>query len=259
MSGSSTVQVDVLDLAVDGRDRQPNTRRAAGMLLRSVVGTVAGNDVRDMGVGGKETMGILAYGDSDLEITDNHVTGSGDGTRVAWAPNGIQIGFGAAGRIADNTVRQNRYSSSGAVASCIIVFESDGVEVQHNDVHNCDGGIQVGSWAWFPPSADDLKVQDNSVSEALAGITFAAFAIDPYSSADPSVSNGKVVNNRLDGGTLGAHEDAVGILVGTFDFSDDFDPVAENNKIVRNQISGFETAIVEDGSDSKQQANVIQQ
>lgn len=283
VSGTGIVQVDVQGLAVDGRDLQQAAIRKVGILYRNGEGTVSSNTVRDMGVGGGETFGILAYGDSDVtiadntvngyerggigangdggahpapvvEITGNEVTGSGDGSGTAWGPNGIQIGYGAAGSIVRNTVEQNRYSSTSPVASCIIVFESDDVQVQHNEVRDCDAGVTAGSWAWFAPSTDNLKLQHNTIDDALFGAYLEVVAAAGVSSAGPSVSNAKILNNRLDGGSLGE----VGIQVSVFDLHEDFDPIADNNKIIRNRISSFDTPVQDGGSDSKQQANAIQ-
>ncbi len=279
VSGTSTVKVTVQGFVVDGDDRQPNTRRSVGIFLRNVEGTVSDNVVRNMGVGGKETMGILAYGDSrvrivgnevseyerggigangdggahpapEVVISDNRVTGS-TGIGVAWAPNGIQVGFGATGQITNNVVEDNRWSGSGWVASCILVFESDGVQIQGNSVENCDAGIGVSAWGWFLPSADNAKVQRNSITESSVAINFQAVAFDGFSTSDASVSNGKIVNNRLSAGALGD----VGIAVTSFDGHPDFDALVDNNKLIRNSITGFATPILDGGTDSKVQAN----
>lgn len=283
VTGSGTVAVDVSGFTVEGGGRPGGGPRYVGIFYRNASGSVAGNTVRDMGVGGRETFGILAYGDSEVtiadnavsgyerggigangdggahpapavRIVDNDITGSGDGSQTAWGPNGIQVGFGASGRVAGNTVHTNRWSPSGPVASCILVFESDGVRIQGNEVSDCDTGIGVGSWGWFAPSADDVKIGRNTVDGASFGIYLSAVAFAGFTSADPSVSNVKVVNNRLAGGSLGA----VGIAQAATDADPDFDPAIENNKLIRNRIVGFATAVRDDGTATKQQANVIE-
>jgi hypothetical protein len=282
ITGSGVVDVSVSGFSVDGRDRDPGAR-AVGIFFRNVQssGGITNNDVHSMGVGGKETFGILAYGDTDVTIADNSVSeyerggigANGDGgahpapdvqiannditgsTGIgeAWGPNGIQVGFGASGKIADNTVQDNRYSADGQVASCILVFESDGVQVQDNEAGNCDAGIAVGTWGWFLPSADNVKVTGNAVQDANAAVVLRAVAFDGLSMTDPSVSNGKVTNNDLVGDSGDPND--VGIAITTIDADPDYDPLANNNKIIRNSFSDFGTNVEEDGTSSKVAAN----
>ncbi len=69
-------------------------------------------------------------------IRRNVVTGLGPTTGAAQ--NGVQIGFGAAGSIADNVVTNNVWAPCTAIATCatvatnILVTQSDGVEVSGN-------------------------------------------------------------------------------------------------------------------------------
>jgi nitrous oxidase accessory protein NosD len=69
-------------------------------------------------------------------IRRNVVTGIGPTTGAAQ--NGVQIGFGAAGSILDNVVTNNVWSPCTAVSTCtavatnILVTQSDGVEVSGN-------------------------------------------------------------------------------------------------------------------------------
>lgn len=284
VTDGGTVQVEIRGFVIDGGDRQPDARRAVGIFLRNAHGTVAHNTVRNMGVGGKETMGILAYGDSHVRIAkntvsdyerggiaangdggahpapnvtieNNHVTGS-TGIGEAWAPNGIQVGFGATGRIVGNTVEDNRWNGDGAadwVASCILVFESDGVQIRNNEASNCDAAIGAEAWAWFLQSVDNVKVHRNSVEDALFGIVVRSVAFDGFSSADPSATNNTVIGNQLDGGSIGQ----VGIRVAAFDIDPDFDPVADNNKVIRNTINGFADGFQDAGTNTKKQVNAI--
>ena len=69
-------------------------------------------------------------------IRRNVVTGIGPTTGAAQ--NGVQIGFGAAGSIPDNVVTNNVWAPCTAIATCtavatnILVTQSDGVEVSGN-------------------------------------------------------------------------------------------------------------------------------
>lgn len=80
-----------------------------------------------------------------VSVHENVVTGLGPTTGAAQ--NGIQIGFGATGRIVGNTVVNMIWSpcvdanTCQAVATNILVAESDGVEVRDNTVSISQVGI----------------------------------------------------------------------------------------------------------------------
>lgn len=287
VSGTETIEVRVEGFTVDGRGRRPDARRSVGIFYRNVEGAVADNTVEEMGTGGRETFGILAYGDSDVEIRDNRVsgyerggigangdggahpspsaeivgnelTGSGDGSREAWAPNGIQVGFGATGSIVGNDVEKSRWAAredDAWAASCILVFESDDIRVRDNEVSNCDVGIGVGSWAWFLPTADGTKIVGNRVEGALIGLELEVIAWDGFSSSDPSVSNSALIRNEVSG-TLGGSPGEIGVFFETVDRDPEFVPVADNNKVIANTITGFDDRIVTgSATDTKEAAN----
>jgi hypothetical protein len=73
---------------------------------------------------------------TSASIDENVVTGLGPTTGAAQ--NGVQIGFGAAGSIQNNTVTNNVWSPCIAIATCtavatnILVTQSDGVMVKDN-------------------------------------------------------------------------------------------------------------------------------
>jgi len=285
ISGADTVDVSVSGFTIDGRGRQPDARRKPAILYRNVNSAdrarVENNTVERMGVAGKETFGILAYGDTSVAIRNNDVSGyerggigvNGDGgahpspdasirgntvtgsTGIgeAWGPNGIQVGFGATGIVKRNTVRDNRYSDEGAVASGILVFESDGIVVQDNEVTNADIALSVGSWGWFRASADNTKLKRNSASEVEYGALMESVA-EPYGGAltrmDPTVNNTKVHKNDLTGEDDPDGEIGVGIIVDD-GIDNEYDPAARNNKVRKNAIRNFATEIEDQGSATK--------
>lgn len=276
VTGSGTVYVTVSGVTVDGGDRQLAARRGVGLLLRNVRGAVTETTVENMAIGGNETMGILAYGDSDVRIADNVVDGyerggigaNGDGgahpspsvtianndltgsTGGGWAPNGIQVGYGATGTVRGNVLADHRWEGTAWNASGILVFESDGVHVLDNHVSNSDRAIGTGAWGWFADSTDGTRVVGNTVAEADIGITVEAVALGGYTSTNPSASNAKIVRNDLDG-TGGD----VGIQIVADDADDDYDPVATNNKVINNDVDEFATRIDDDGIHTKLAAN----
>lgn len=284
VSGSATIDVTLNGLTLDGQSTQPDARRKPGVLFRNASGDITGNTVQNMGIGGKETFGILAYGDSDVTITDNTVSdyerggigANGDGgahpapsVRIrnntvegstglgeAWGPNGIQVGYGTTGDIRDNEVIDNRYSDEDPVAAGILVFESDGIRVQDNRIENADIGLSCGSWGWLRQSADNNKFTNNHVVDAEYGALVESVA-DPYGGAltqtDPTASNNKITNNRFEDDKETADPDGnlgVGIIVEDH-VENDYAPTAENNKVVRNTITGFDTQVEDDGSNTK--------
>lgn len=278
VSGPGVSQVSISGLVVDGNDRNPSDR-SAGILLRNVRGNVSDNVVQNMHVGSRETFGIMVYGDSEARIEGNEVSdyerggigANGDGgplpdpntsiannavtgnaeIGVGWAPNGIQIGFGATGSITGNTVTVNQWAGSSWHASCILVFESDNIQVQRNTVEHCDTGIGVGAWGWFLPSADNAKLDRNRVLDSQKGISIEVVAYPGFSSSDASVSNTKIVGNELNAGTIGS----IGIDISAYNYHPGYDAMADNTKVINNDIDGYPTPIDDEGTESKVHAN----
>ena len=286
VSGAGTIDVDIEGLTLDGQSEQPDARRKPAVLYRNASGTIDSNTIKNVGVGGKETFGILAYGDSDVQITGNIVRdyerggigANGDGgahpsptAKVrnntvetsgdigeAWGPNGIQVGFGAEGLVHQNEVTGNRYSDEGPVAAGILIFESDGVSVKQNTVKDADIGLSCGSWGWFNASADKNQFTNNEVEKVEYGALLESVT-EPYAGVpeitltqmDASVSNNKVVNNTLKGENGPEGQIGVAVHKENNDTSSGYEPVAENNKLIRNSISNFETELEDEGTSTK--------
>lgn len=278
VSGPGTVDVSVSGFEIDGRSIQPTANRKVGIFYRNASGRVSGNSVSQLGVGGKETMGILAYGDSSVVVESNDVreferggigangnggqhpspsvvvrnnaVDSGSAPGVAWGPNGVQIGYGASGRVAGNTIANCRYAETAAsrwFGSGVLIFESDGVQVQRNTLQNNDVAVAVSSWGFFRESADNCKITRNVVRDALIGVNLRART---FGAGDSSVSNSKVVNNDLDGGEIGD----TGVLLGVTQADDGYRAEMRNNKVIRNSVTGFETTFTDEGSATKARA-----
>jgi|GEM_PF-1409364 len=217
ISGTDTITVTISGFTIDGDDRVPTTNyRSAGILLRNAEGVISNNTVQNMSIDGKETFGIAAYGDSDVVISGNNVSGyarvgivaNGDNSTnpdpnaiitgntvtgpgmdevVTWAPNGIQIGYGATGKIIGNTVRDNGYPGSDWSGSGILVTKSDGVEVYDNTVTGNEIGIGSdgvinGTW-----------IHDNMVDGNTFGISIQNEAVNT------TIENNIITNNSYDG------------------------------------------------------------
>ncbi len=145
-----------------------------------------------------------------VDVTENAVTGLGPTTGAAQ--NGIQIGFGARGRVTNNAVADNIYSPCESAANCpsnatgILIFQSDGVRVERNTV----GTNQVGIFV----AANDGNIGGNTVfhSVALDGIALvgngnSVSSNDISGSDDAAVyiqgNNNTVFDNEFTGAAFG--------------------------------------------------------
>jgi len=145
-----------------------------------------------------------------VEITENAVAGLGPTTGAAQ--NGIQIGFGAQGRVTNNAVADNVYSPCESAANCpsnaagILIFQSDGVRVEQNTVASSQVGIFI--------AANNGNIGGNTVlhSVALDGIALvgngnSASSNDISSSDDAAAfiqgNNNTVFENEFTGAAFG--------------------------------------------------------
>ncbi len=108
-----------------------------GLFVQSGGGMISKVEIEDCTIHDFQKNGITANeAGTTAFIRRNVVTGIGPTAVIAQ--NGIQIGFGAGGAIAKNVVTNNLFSTCSAVASCtavatnILVEQSDGVEVSGN-------------------------------------------------------------------------------------------------------------------------------
>jgi len=212
ISGTEVVSVTISGFVVDGNDRAPSSgKRSAGILLRNADATVTGNTVRRMYVDGAETFGIIAYGDcnpltissnnvsgyarggitangdigplpdpANVLIQGNTVTGPGLGVPVTWAPNGIQLGWGATGTIRGNTVTGNGWPGTEWTGSGIIVAGSDDVIVEQNTVTGNETAISVVGDNFFGSgeTADRIIVRQNTIQGNTYGVSLQDRVVD---------------------------------------------------------------------------------
>jgi hypothetical protein len=111
---------------------------------------------------------------TQLSVDGNVVTGIGPTPNIAQ--NGIQIGFGAAGKVTNNTVADNIYSICSSSASCptnatgILIFQSDGVAVRNNSLATNQIGVFIGG--------QNSVVASNTISNSVALIGVALVGND---------------------------------------------------------------------------------
>jgi hypothetical protein len=145
-----------------------------GILIQSGNGgksrvIVEGNRLSDYQKNGITIDGV----GSDAKIVHNRVTGVGS-TKGA-AQNGIQVGFGATGEVAKNTVSQNEWAGCTSVDACeffatgVLVEQSNNVKVlenlvsgnQVNLVFDGDSNVAERNSLLNAEILDDVQVQGN--------------------------------------------------------------------------------------------------
>jgi hypothetical protein len=158
--------------------------------------TISSNTVHNYQQNGITANG---YGDGSagpsVIVQNNTVDGAGSTNRPA--KNGIQVGFGATGKIIGNTSIDNIWASdtnsdNGDAASGILVFGSTGITVSNNSVGNTQFGIVIES-AGAGFLADDAIVTGNKVTG-----TQIFDGIDLCSNGDTATSN--EVNSSTEAG-----------------------------------------------------------
>jgi parallel beta-helix repeat protein len=167
--------------------------------------------ITDNSVDGYQKNGVTANEPgTNVSITKNAVSGLGPTTGAAQ--NGIQIGFGAQGRITNNAVADNVYSPCESVATCpanatgILIYQSDGVRVERNAVASSQVGIFI--------AANNGTIQGNNVFHsvdldgiALVGNGNSVSNNDISSSDDAAVyiqgNNNTVFDNEFTGAAFG--------------------------------------------------------
>jgi len=248
-SGAETVSVEMSGFTLDADDYSPS-QRWSSILLRNANKDDFKSKIHKChligaNVNGKETFGILAYGTMDVEIKDNLVDqfsrggigmysgkakiennviiGPGPGP-LTWAPNGIQIGYGAYGKIKENEVSGCGWPGTAWSGTCILIVDTSDVKVEKNYVHDCEQAIGVvdfpeslyGSvWSGVVSSVEvkknivesndwgisianecvDIKVEKNIIS----GSTYDGIDVYTYGPTVPAPANIKINKNAISG------------------------------------------------------------
>ncbi len=196
-----TTAVTIENLALDGTGTSGNgitscTPELIGIYYQNASGMVnsviVNNEVLGAGLGGCQSgLGIFADASSSTSVLTvkgssvanyqkNGITGDdagttmtitgntviGQGPTTGAAENGIQLGFGATGKITGNTVLNNVYSPGTTGASGILVYASSNVFVQSNQVGNNQYGIALASDPAYGV-ADGATVTTNTISRTL--------------------------------------------------------------------------------------------
>jgi hypothetical protein len=144
--------------------------------------TVSNNSVHNYQKNGITAGGPGAGAGPAMTVTNNTVVGIGATALIAQ--NGIQIGFGAIGRVTGNTVADDIYTGpSAAAGSGILIFASSGITVSGNSVQSTQFGIATVTDRIDGP-ADNTMITSNHI-----GGTQEFDAIDLCSSGNTAQSN----------------------------------------------------------------------
>jgi parallel beta-helix repeat protein len=202
---SPATAVTISSLAVDGSNNNLNggcdDARLIGIYYQNASGTVnfvaARNQAQDAANFGCQTSaGLGIYVESASPSTStvkiqnstvrdyqkNGITGNEVGTTVTiagnsvvgagpttTAQNGIQVGFGATGKVQNNTVADDDFNGdpSAGTGSGILIFGSGNTTITGNSVANTQNGIAIVTDVAFP--ADHNAVSNNHISDTHLG------------------------------------------------------------------------------------------
>jgi Periplasmic copper-binding protein (NosD) len=185
-----------------------------GILVQSSTGNESKVDIFNNSVHDYQKNGITANeAGTDVWVKGNAVTGIGPTADIAQ--NGIQIGFGAKGRVEENSVINHIYSLCVSLSDCsfsasdIIIQDSNDVRVTKNNVGKSQTNIFV--------IGNGADIKDNTV-----------FDTDVFDGIALIGDNNKVQNNRI------FNSDEAGVFV-----------MGNNNKVKTNTINEAPIGILE--------------
>lgn len=229
---SPAMSVTIGDLAVDGTGNNLNSgcteppligifyQNASGRLHHLVVRNQAQN-AENFGCQGSAGLGIFVEsGDSGtsavtiensavrgyqkngitadeagttVTIAGNSVVGAGP---VNTAQNGIQVGFGATGKVTNNTVSDDIFSGDSAAGSGILIYDSGDMTIAGNSITTTQYGIAIATDGALPANGNNITNNEVAHTELGDGIDVC------------SNNNGVTGNVVLSSGQSGVHLDS---------------------------------------------------
>lgn len=213
--------VDVTASSVDVADDYPHQFLAIAY-RDAATGVVADNVL----TGAHRVGALLDGGGTSATVRGNEIEGTGPKDK-GWAENGIQVSRGASGTLLGNAVTDHWWDPNNFVSSGIIVFGSDDVTINRNDVRNNDAGVIL--------FGDRNNAVHNTVEvtreEAETDIDTLHYGV---------WVSGR--NNGVRQNTIAAVDGEVGIFV----FAG-----SNNTKLIRNAISGWDVPVFDGGDKTK--------
>lgn len=144
--------------------------------------TVSNNSVHTYQKNGITAGGPGTGGGPAMAVTNNTVIGIGATPMIAQ--NGIQMGFGASGKVNNNSIADDIYTgSAGAAGSGILIYASSGITISGNSVQSTQFGIATVTDSIDGP-ADNAIITFNHI-----GGTQEFDAIDLCSDTNTAQSN----------------------------------------------------------------------
>jgi copper-binding protein NosD len=182
-----------------------------GVEVESASGTGSDVTVADNSVWDYQKNGITGN-DSGTQIAVEGNAVSGVGPTTGAAQNGIQIGFGATGRIVNNSVSGNVWSPCVSFDVCetnatgILIFESNGVFVSNNSLATNQIAIFNGG--------DHSTIVSNTITNSITlfGVALVgdsnSVALNTFAHADDAAiyvqgNHNKVVGNEITDAAVG--------------------------------------------------------
>jgi nitrous oxidase accessory protein NosD len=177
-----------------------------GIEVQTATGLSSNVTIADNSIWDYQKNGITANDQGTQADLESNVV-SGVGPTTGAASNGIQIGFGASGKVTGNTVTDNVWSPCVSPTACetnatgILIYESNGISIENNSLATNQIGIFV--------LGDNCIAVSNAVSNSVTLIGLAL------------VGNG----NSAARNTL-AHADQAGVYI-----------QGNNNSVIGNSIT----------------------
>ena len=167
-NASGTVSfVTARNQAQDAANFGCQTSAGLGIFVQSASPSTSVVKIQNSTVRGYQKNGITGNEvGTTVTITGNSVVGAGPTTT---AQNGIQVGFGATGKVLNNTVADDDFNGdpSAGTGSGILIFDSGNMTISGNSVTNAQNGIPIVTDGTFP--ADTNMVLNNHVSNTHLG------------------------------------------------------------------------------------------
>jgi len=201
-ASGSILDSEVAGLHQKGNEGQCQEGTAIEVRNAEDAAAVVRVDVLRNRVVGYQKTGILNVGRVDVRVESNTVDGGGP--RAGIARNGIQVSYGATGRVTGNTVTGHAYTGRGAVASGILVAGglfgkplSRDVVIQSNMLVDNDVGIYVSQSAAGGgplPESTGIQVVENMLSNGALTNGY------PYQAGIADSGGGNLISrNRISG------------------------------------------------------------
>jgi hypothetical protein len=217
------IRVDGGDVAVSGNTIDVVDDSNRQFIAISVHGGASSRVTKNAITGGHR-VGVLATGaGTTANVAKNDIIGPGP-SNMGWADNGVQFSDGATGQIRDNVIDDHWYAPNSFVSSGILAFGDD-VVVQRNSITNNDLGVGL--------SGDRNNVIHNTVSVTYPSTSTVHYGVYELGGVDNGIRQNDITTNAAANG-------AVGIIV-----------LGDNAKLIRNALDGWQTPILDAGTDTK--------